>query len=468
MKRIAFLTALIVLAAAPATTRAQATRSGSAANAPPIVLHAARLFDVQSGKIVSPGEVLVERGRIQAAGTSVPHPVGAKVTDLGDMTLMPGLIDAHVHLFLHPSPPSEGMQTVDESAPQRTIEATLAAKADLMAGFTSERDMGTEGAGPADAAVRDAIDRGLIPGPRMRISGMAISILGGHEDAIGFNPEQHVLGNADYANDTEQLIETIRAQHKEGSSFVKIYQTGPDEMVPDGSAPCLGNPICAQLGMGEQAGDPQFWNFHTPYQYTEAELQAAVAEAARLGTNVGVHCQGEPAALFAVEAGVSAIDHATQLSDRTMQMMKEKDIPAVPTFTIFEYFADHAGSAAAAAREHAMLDYKIHEFKRQVAAGVPMAIGTDVGPFPHGTQARELELMVKYGMTPLAVLQADYVNSPRILMWQNEVGQLKPGYFADVIAVAGNPLEDITAVERVQFVMKGGVVYKGGGSGNGE
>ncbi len=456
-----FTAALAVLTAIPTLASAQRGRSRAAADAQPIVLHAARLFDVVPGRIVSPGEVLVQGNRIVAAGTSVPHPAGARVVDLGDVTLMPGLIDAHVHLFLHPAPPSEGMQTVDESAAQRTIEATLAARDDLMAGFTSERDMGTEGAGPADAAVRDAINRGEILGPRLRISGMAISILGGHEDAVGFNPEQHVLGNADYADDTEQLIETIRKQQKEGATFVKIYQTGPESMVPHGSAPCLGNPICAQLGMGEQPGDSAFWDFHTTYQYTEDQLKAAVAEAARLNTNVGVHCQGEPAARFAVEAGVASIDHATQLSDGTMREMKAKQIPAVPTFTIFEYFADHAGSAAATAREHAMLDYKIHEFQRQIAAGVPMAVGSDVGPFPHGTQAREFELMVKYGMTPVAVLQADYLNGARILTWQDEVGQLKPGFFADVIAVPGNPLTDITAVEHVQFVMKGGVVVTG-------
>jgi len=465
MKAMAVLTStLAMLAAVPAVAAAQGRGSRSAANAQPVVLHAARLFDVVPGRIVSPGEVLVQGSRIEAAGTSVPHPAAAKVIDLGDVTLMPGLIDAHVHLFLHPEPPSEGMQTVDESVPERTIEATLAARADLMAGFTSERDMGTEGAGPADAAIRNAIDRGEIPGPRLRISGMAISILGGHEDAVGFNPAQHVLGNADYADDIEQLIETIREQRKDGSTFVKIYETGTDRMVPSGSAPCLGNPICAKIGIGEQAGDSAFWEFHTPYQYTEGELEAAVAEAARLNTNVGVHCQGEPGARFAVEAGVASVDHATQLSDGTMALMKQKQIPAVPTFAIFEYFADHAGSAAAAAGQHAMLDYKIREFRRQVAAGVPMAVGSDVGPFPHGTQAREFELMVQYGMTPLAVLQADYLNDPRILTWQNEVGQLKPGYFADVIAVPGNPLQDIAALEHVQFVMKGGVVYRDGGA----
>jgi imidazolonepropionase-like amidohydrolase len=450
--------AVLAGAAGACTVHAQNPPNG----AHPIVLHAARLFDVEAGKIVTPGEILVEGERIVAAGTSVEHPSDAQVIDLGDTTLMPGLIDAHVHLFLHPGT-AEDLQTVVESVPERTIQATLAAKADLMAGFTAERDMGTEGAGAADSAVRNAIDAGLIPGPRLRISGNAISILGGHEDAIGFNPAQHVLGNADYANDAEQLVETIREQHKEGSSFVKIYETGPDQMVPSGSAravPCGGDPICGALQLGAEPGDPEFWSFHTPYQYTIAELMAAVEEAGRLGTNVGVHDQGEPGALFAAMAGVASIDHATQLSTGTMEMMKQKHIPAVPTFTIFEYFADHAPNAAAAAREHAMLDYKIHEFRRQVAAGVPMAVGSDVGPFPHGTQAKELELMVQFGMTPLAVLQADYLNGAQILMMQDRIGQLKAGYYADVVAVPGNPLDDITAVERVQFVMKGGVVYR--------
>ncbi len=452
----------ITIACGCSLVSAQEKPGVSGTPAHPIVLHAARLFDVETGKIVTPGEVLAEGERLTAAGTSVPHPAGAETIDLGDTTLMPGLIDAHVHLFLHPG--AEDLQTVVESVPQRTILATLAAKADLMAGFTAERDMGTEGAGSADTAVMRAINEGLIPGPRLRISGNAISILGGHEDAIHYNPAQHVLSNADYANDAEQIVETIREQHKEGSTFVKVYETGPDEMVAPGESspgPCWGDKyLCAENQLGEQAGDPEFWNFHTPYQYTEAQLEAAVREAARLGTNVGVHDQGEPGAYIAAMAGVASIDHATQLSEKTMEIMKAKQIPAVPTFTIFEYFADHAPSPAAAARERAMLDYKIHEFKRQVAAGIPFAVGSDVGPFPHGTQARELELMVKYGMTPVAALQADYLNGARILTWQNAVGQLKPGYYADVIAVPGNPLEDITAVERVSFVMKGGVIYR--------
>jgi imidazolonepropionase-like amidohydrolase len=403
----------------------------------PIILHAARLLQIDTGTLLTPGEILVQGDRIRAVGSSVDHPKGVKVIDLGDSTLLPGLIDAHVHLFLHPG--AEDLQTVQESVPWRTILAEQAAKADLLAGFTAERDMGTEGAGSADTAVRDAINQGLIPGPRLRISGNAIDIMGGHEDAIGYNPAQHVLSNADYANSAEQIVEVMRAQHKEGSDFAKIYETGPDRMLMD-----------------ENTGGI----LHTPYQYTAAQLTVAVEEARRLGTVVAVHAMGEPGTLYAAEAGVASIDHATQLSAQTMRLMIQKQIPAVPTFTIFEYFAQHAESPARAAREQALLDYKIAEFKKQVAAGIPFAVGSDVGPFPHGTQARELELMVRYGMTPLAALQADLIQGAKLLRWDDQIGQLKPGYFADVIAVPGNPLEDITATERVSFVMKAGSVVR--------
>jgi imidazolonepropionase-like amidohydrolase len=345
---------------------------------------------------------------------------------------MPGLIDAHIHLFLHPG--AEDLQTVQESVPQRTITATLAARDDLMAGFTAERDMGTEGAGSADTAVRNAIDEGRIPGPRLRISGYAINILGGHEDALGYNPEQHVLPNANYANSADELVAIMRQQFKEGADFIKIYETGADS-VKDGK-------------------------FTTAYQYTEPQLEAAVKEAARLGRHVAVHATGEPGTLFAAQAGVVSIDHANQLSEETMRLMKEKQIFAVPTFTIFEYFADHAATPQQGARERQMLDLHVGEFKKQIAAGVPMAVGSDVGPFPHGTQAREFVLMVQFGMSPLAVLQADLINGAKVLGWDGQIGALEPGYFADVIAVAGDPLQDVAVLQNVSFVMKGGVVYK--------
>lgn len=352
--------------------------------------------------------------------------------DLGSRTMLPGLIDAHVHLFLHPG--AEDLQTVEESVPQRVILATLAAKADLMAGFTAERDMGTEGAGSADTAVRDAIDAELIPGPRLRISGNAIDILGGHEDAIHFNPAQHVLPNATWANSAADLIRVIREQRKDGSDFVKVYETGPDNIEDD--------------------------VFSTPYQYTEAELRIAVAEAARTGTSVAVHATGEPGTLYAAQAGVASIDHAYQLSSGTMRLMREKQIFAVPTFTISEYFADHAASPSQAESLRKILEYHVKEFRKQLAANVPMAVGSDVGPFPHGTQAREFELMVQYGMNPLAVLQADMLNGSKLLGWQGQSGELKPGYLADIVAVEGNPLQTIAVLEHVSFVMKNGVVYR--------
>jgi imidazolonepropionase-like amidohydrolase len=395
-----------------------------------IVLHAAHLLEIDTGRLITPGEIVVSGEHITAVGAAVSRPPGAQVIDLGDATLLPGLIDVHVHLFLHPG--AEDLQTVEESVPQRTVLAILAAREDLMAGFTAERDMGTEGAGSADTAVRDAINKGLIAGPRLRISGNAIDILGGHEDANRFNPAQQVLSNATYANSADEIVTAIRQQHKEGSDFVKMYETGADSM-RDGV-------------------------LHTPYQYTSVQLKAAIEETARFGGNVAVHATGEPGCLYAAQAGVASIDHATQLSDETMRIMKAKNIPAVPTFAIFEYFMN--ASEAGAKRERPMLEYKIKEFKKQIAAGIPFAVGSDVGPFPHGTQARELELMVKYGMKPLAVLQSDMINGARLLGWAGQIGELKPGYLADIIAVPGSPLEDITAVERVAFVMKGGVVVR--------
>jgi len=398
----------------------------------PTVLHAARLLEIESGKLLSPGELLIQGERIVAVGSMVARPSGAEFIDLGDRTLLPGLIDAHVHLFLHPG--AEDMQTIEESVPQRTILAVLAARDDLMAGFTAERDMGTEGAGSADTAVRNAINEGLIPGPRLRISGNAVDILGGHEDANRFNPAQHVLSNATRANNAAQLVDVIREQFKEGADFIKIYETGPDSFV-DG-------------------------RFSTPYQYTEAELRVAVEEAARVGRRVAVHATGEPGTVYAARAGVVSIDHADQLSDETMRLMREKQIFAVPTFTISEYFADHAATPAQAKREHSLLDFHGQQFRKQLAAGVPIALGSDVGPFPHGTQAREFVLMVQYGMSPLAAIQAGTLNGAKLLGWEGQIGALRPGYLADLIAVPGNPLEDISVLQRVAFVMKGGVVYR--------
>ena len=424
--------ALAACCSAPLGAQTIESQPQPAPQSHPIVLHAARLLDVESGRFLAPGEILIQADLIKEVSAKVSRPPAAEVIDLGDATLLPGLIDAHVHLFLHPGP--EDAQTFTESVPQRTITATLAARDDLFAGFTAERDMGTEGAGSADTAVRDAINRGEIPGPRLRISGNAINILGGHEDAIGYNPEQHVLPNATYANNSAELVTVIREQLKEGADFIKIYETGADS-VANGK-------------------------LSTPYQYSEEELTTAVREAARTGNRVAVHATGEPGTLYAARAGVESVDHAFQLNDETMRIMREKQIFAVPTFTISEYFAEHAATPAGAARERALLEVHASEFKKQLAASVPVAMGSDVGPFPHGTQGREFFLMVKYGMSPLAAIQAGTLNGAKLLGWQEKIGLLKPGYQADIVAVPGNPLGDISALEKVSFVMKAGVIYR--------
>jgi imidazolonepropionase-like amidohydrolase len=230
------------------------------------------------------------------------------------------------------------------------------------------------------------------------------------------------------------LVAVIRQQFKEGADFIKIYETGKDSL-RDGK-------------------------LSTPYQYSEAELGAAVKEAARTGRRVAVHATGEPGTLYAARAGVVSIDHAYQLSAETMRLMREKGIFAVPTFAISEYFAGHAAPGPVQTSLREELEMHAHEFRLQLQAGVPMAAGSDVGPFPHGTQARELELMVRYGMQPLAALQADLLNGAKLLGWGEQIGALKAGYLADIIAVRGDPTHDIGAVTRVSFVMKGGKIYR--------
>jgi imidazolonepropionase-like amidohydrolase len=281
--------------------------------------------------------------------------------------------------------------------------------------------------------VRNAINSGLIPGPRMRVSCNAIDILGGHEDAIGFNPAQHVLSSADYANTADQIIAVMREQRKEGADFTKIYETGRDHLDGD--------------------------TFTTPYQFTEEQLAAAVVEANRTGSFVGVHCTGEPGASYAAEAGVASIDHAFNLAPETMKLMREKQIYAVPTFAVIEYFADHP-QRGDGSEDRKELAYHAEQFKKQMAAGVPFVVGSDVGPFPHGTQAREYVLMVKFGMSPEETLRSGLINGAKLLRWSDSIGQLKPGFYADIIAVPGNPLQDIDVLTKPVFVMKNGEVLR--------
>ncbi len=415
----------------PALAGAQAATVPPAATAV-TVLRADHVLLTGSGRLLTPGTVIVRGSTLAAVGGRLAAPAGARVVRLPGLTLMPGLIDCHVHLFLHPGR-AEDMQTVRESAAQRTLQAALAAKADLWAGFTTERDMGTEGVGSASSALRAAIDAGEIPGPRLWVCANAISILGGHEDALGFNPALTIPSNADVANTTAELIRTIRQQIKEGATFIKIYETGRDQFI--------GN------------------RFFTPYQYTEAQLAAAVREAARVRERVAVHVMGEPGALYAAQAGVMALDHAVQLSPETMRIMRQKHIPAVPTFAVFAAFAA-TGSPAGRRFMRRLMAYKVAQFHKQIAAGIDFCAGSDVGPFPHGTQASEYVLLHRYGLSALRTLQAGTTVAARMLGAEAYLGRLRAGYAADVVGVPGNPLDNVSLLEHVRFVMKAGKIYR--------
>jgi imidazolonepropionase-like amidohydrolase len=435
--QLAFILSLTVVLLCPGGV-AIAQQDGGLTGAPtqPELLRAAAVLNVKTGQYIRPGMILVEGGRIAAVGSNLTAPAGAKVIDLPNLTLLPGLIDTHVHLFLHSAPPGqrvdEAGQTVHESVAYRTILATLHAKADLLNGFTAEKDMGTEGAGPADTDVRRLINEGRIPGPRMWISGNAISIVGGHEAARGYNPDIPILDNATMVTGITQLVGAIRDQIHRGATFIKMYETGSERMV-DGQ-------------------------FHVQYQFTEPELAAGVEEAAREGTFVSVHDNGEPGALYAAQAGVASIDHATQLSPETMKLMVQKHIFAVPTFQVFEYFNSKAGGGRGG--DDPVLDYKAAQFRQQIAAGVPIAMGSDVGPFPHGTQTDEFYWMVHFGLSPLAAIQAGTINASELLRDDKNIGSLDVGKYADIDGFPGDPLQDIRVLDHVRFVMKGGVIYK--------
>ncbi|MBZ5537131.1 MAG: amidohydrolase family protein [Acidobacteriia bacterium] len=400
-----------------------------------VAIRCGRLLDVKNGVMVDHQTVLIDGERITRVGRTqeVHIPAGVRVIDLGEATLLPGFIDTHVHLFLHPGP--QDIQTLRETVAKRTIMAVRNAEADLMAGFTSERDLGTEGAEAADVDLRNAIANKEIPGPRLQVSTQAISVEGGHEDFFGYNPAVNMIPNAMMVEGIEGLRKAIRFQIKEGADFVKIYATGADQVV-----------------------SPE--NYRTVPQFTLEEMQAAVSEAARIGKKVAVHATGGEGARVSAEAGVYSIEHGYYLDDRTLLLMKQKGIYLVPTFTVTEWNVAHATGPAALARGKIVLQLRHKHFESALAVGVKIAMGSDVGPFPHGTQAEEFSWMVKYGMTPLAAIQAGTINAAALMEWLDQVGSIEAGKLADLVAVADNPLQNIDTLKRTLFVMKGGVVVK--------
>jgi imidazolonepropionase-like amidohydrolase len=396
---------------------------------------AGKLVDVRSGKLLTDQVIVINGERIErvAPKGEVQIPSGAKVIDLSNATVLPGLIDAHTHLFL--TGESHGRydeQLLKESWQYRTIEAVLNAKRDLEAGFTAMRDVETEGAMYSDVDVRNAIDRGLIPGPRLQVVTRAISTTGGYP-LEGYSPEVLVPSGVQIVDGPEAARKAVREQIKYGADLIKIYGTHRYHFTPDGHLVSI----------------PTF---------TLDETKVIVNEAHREGVKVACHAYGGEGLHNCIDAGVDSIEHGLDLDDASIDKMVQKGIYLVPTLYVYEFEPEEDLAATGGKTSRA----RIHEvsFRKAVARGVKIAFGTDAGPFPHGTQAKEFEYMTSFGMSPIAAIDTATLEAASLMGWADRIGSIEAGKFADIIAVAGNPLDDITQLERVKFVMKGGVAVR--------
>jgi imidazolonepropionase-like amidohydrolase len=400
-----------------------------------LAIRAGQLFDSKSNQMLPNRVVLIRGDRIYDVGSNdrVKIPPGVEVIDLTHATVLPGLIDAHTHLLRNGTPYDE--QLLKESWQYRTIEAVVNANQDLEAGFTAMRDLGTEGAMYSDVDVRNAIDRGLVPGPRLQVATRAISTTGSF-GLEGYSPEVTVPSGVQLVDSPNEGRLAVREQIKYGADLIKIHSTRHFHFTPEGhlvSIPSL----------------------------TLDEIRAIVDEAHRLGVNVACHAYGGEGLNNCIEAGVNSIEHGIDLDESSIDKMVEKGIYLVPTLYSYESVllaSDLKATGGQTSRA------RIHEasFRRALAKGVKIAFGTDVGLFPHGTQAREFEYLVRFGMTPAQALQTATVGAAELMGWQDRIGSIEKGKYADIIAVAGDPLMDITELERVQFVMKGGRVVRNG------
>jgi imidazolonepropionase-like amidohydrolase len=396
------------------------------------LVRAGHLLDVKTGKILDGQTIVVTGDTISsvAATSAVPTQAGDTVVDLGNMTVMPGLIDVHTHITGEPNfdPYFELTQTDAKEA----IQGVVNARTTLMAGFTTIRNVGA--GGYTDVDLRDAINQGQVPGPHMQVSGPALGITGGHCDENLLPIKYHVTGDG-VADGIGGVQQKVRQNIKYGVDVIKICATG---------------------GVLSKGDDPQ------ASQYTIEEMRAIVADAHRLGRKVAAHAHGSQGILWATEAGVDSIEHGSYIDDASIAAMKKNGTYLVPTLYLEDWMIEKGNLPPI--YQQKMKDTIVvakKNVKHAIESGVKIALGTDAAVYPHGLNAHELDVYVnQMGMTPLAAVQSATINAADLMGWSAKTGSIEPGHWADIIAVGRNPLEDVRVLQQVSFVMKSGIVYK--------
>jgi imidazolonepropionase-like amidohydrolase len=411
-----------------------------------IVLKAARMFDGKSNALVQSAVVIIQGDKIVGTGSNLPIPNGAQVIDLGDVTLSPGFMDAHTHLTLDFSGDYNllRLKEVDLNVSEQAIIATAHARATVEAGFTTVRDLGSHFVGSrefVDVALRNSINKGVVVGPRMLVATKGIGATGGHFDPTsGFR--DFLFGREpDYtdgiADGPDEIRKAVRFEVKNGADVIKAAVSG------------------GVLSLADEVDTPQL---------TPAEMAALVDESHRLRKKVAVHCHGDEAAREAIEAGVDSIEHGSFMKPETLTMMKKKGTFLTPTLMATEWIMHKIDNypQALQAKAKAAAAARSEMFRNALKLGVRISFGTDAAVFPHGQNAKEFKLMVDLGMTPLDALRSAAANDAELLGIGQKVGTLEKGKLADVIAMPGDPTSDITATERVLFVMKEGKIIRRG------
>lgn len=396
-----------------------------------LAIRAGRLFDGKSDALRGQQVILIEGTRIVQVGPAneVRIPAGTTVLDLTSATVLPGLIDGHTHIFL--DGPDMDEQMMKEPLQYRELVALVNAQRDLYIGFTTLRDLKTLGGMYGDVDLRNAINKDLVQGPRMQVSGRGFQTTGGFRPK-GYSRDIPLPSMLETVDSPWEARKAVREQLMNGADWIKFYAAYDFTFAPDGK-------------------------MVIPPTFSTEEVQAIVQEAHDKNHKVSCHAFGGKALRNCLAAGVDTIEHAVELSDEDIQQFRSKGIYMVPTLYHYQLDREHDMRKYAG---HAVADVSERSFRRAVAAGVKIAFGTGVGPFPHGTQMKEFSYMVKFGMTPAQAIRAATVVNAQMMGWEANIGSLESGKFADIIAVCGDPLADITELERVKFVMKGGQVLR--------